>query len=427
MRQRERICFSQLTAADTKIGSRLFLLCWLMYTVSYLGRYNFSGVMNEMIKNGGFTAATAGAVATSYFAMYGAGQLVHGMLGQRVSPFRMMLVGIIAGGAANLLMPLCAVWQLAAAVWAFNGFAQAMAWPAIIRIIADIMPPQQRERACIHICSSVTAGTLAAYGLTVICLQRLNWQAAFTVAGVLMFVAAVLWLRLACPIGKRLQMACEPVYVKNSGAKKGSQNLFKPMALSGALVMLLPIAAHGMMRDGISTWIPVYLTDCFSITTSGAILVTMLLPVINLSGAYIADFVNRRLKNEAATAGVFFCVAAVAILGLIFLPAYSALVSALLFSVVTASMCAVNTMLVNLLPVKLGKNGGGTFYAGVTNSSAYFGGAASSLMIAAVLGFGGWREVNFLWCGIGIISAAVCFICAKPWARFFKADIVKKI
>ncbi|NLS86320.1 MAG: hypothetical protein GXZ14_12165 [Ruminococcaceae bacterium] len=133
------------------------------------------------------------------------------------------------------------------------------------------------------------------------------------------------------------------------------------------------------------------------------------------------------LIGTRPTAGVFFCVAAVAILGLIFLPAYSALVSALLFSVVTASMCAVNTMLVNLLPVKLGKNGGGTFYAGVTNSSAYFGGAASSLMIAAVLGFGGWREVNFLWCGIGIISAAVCFICAKPWARFFKADIVKKI
>ncbi|MEG0753689.1 MAG: MFS transporter [Angelakisella sp.] len=404
---------------NPKTGGRLFLLCWIMYAVSYLGRYNYSGVMNEMISGGLLTTTAAGTVATAYFALYGVGQLVHGAAGQRLSPFWMMLTGTSAAGCANLMMPLCGDWRLAALCWGANGFAQAMVWPATIRIIADILPEAQKEKACVHICSSVTAGTLGAYAFTVVCLRRLNWQAAFTLAGVFMLAAGAVWLRLAYPIGRTL--ACPIAKPKTSvadGDGVGLKTRLAPLAASGAAVLLLPILTHGMLRDGITTWLPVCLTSQFGVATDRAVVVTMLLPIINLSGAYLADWLNRRLKNEAYTAGVLFCCAVAAVLGLLWLPHSGVLGTVLLFSAVTTAMCGINTMLVTLLPVKLGQNGDSTLYSGIFNSAAYLGGAFSSLAVAAVLAFGSWNEVNLLWCAVGSISAVLCFICVKPLAQF---------
>ncbi len=47
--------------------------------------------------------------------------------------------------------------------WGINGYAQAMIWPPIIRIFAEIPEKERKMKYCVDIVSSQVVGTLASY------------------------------------------------------------------------------------------------------------------------------------------------------------------------------------------------------------------------------------------------------------------------
>lgn len=72
----------------------LFLLCWISYFSTYIGRQNYSAVMAEIIASEGYLNQACGMVGTGFFICYGAGQLVSGFLGDRISPKWMIFTGL---------------------------------------------------------------------------------------------------------------------------------------------------------------------------------------------------------------------------------------------------------------------------------------------------------------------------------------------
>jgi len=79
---------------ERKYVRRLFLLCWLVYCVSYIGRLNYSSAMAQLISEGFLTASQAGFISMVYFFAYGTGQMINGFLGDRVNPKRMIFAGL---------------------------------------------------------------------------------------------------------------------------------------------------------------------------------------------------------------------------------------------------------------------------------------------------------------------------------------------
>ena len=76
-------------------GRRLFLLSWTAYAAAYVGRYNYSAVMAAITAEGVLSLPAAGAVSTGYFVCYAVGQVLCGLLSQRVSPFGMIPAGLL--------------------------------------------------------------------------------------------------------------------------------------------------------------------------------------------------------------------------------------------------------------------------------------------------------------------------------------------
>ena len=83
--------------------------------------------------------------------------------------------------------------------------------------------------------------------------------------------------------------------------KKSTQQLVLTLA-----PVCLAACIHGLLKDGIMTWVPSFLQEKFSLLTAFSVSLTMLLPLVNLSGVYIGNAVNvRRFRNEASTACLF--------------------------------------------------------------------------------------------------------------------------
>ena len=170
----------------------LFLLCWLAYFTSYIGRLNFSSAMTAMIDEQVLAGSQAGFISMVYFFAYGIGQMCNGLLGDRFHPGRMIFTGLAAAAAANFVMGFVDSFFLMALVWGINGYAHLWIWPPIIRIFAEMLQEAQKVRYCIHIVSSQVAGT---WGLSIGGGSHVagSWKAVFGAAALCLGLMAAVW------------------------------------------------------------------------------------------------------------------------------------------------------------------------------------------------------------------------------------------
>ena len=89
---------------QTKNHGTLFLLCWAAYFSTYLCRLNYSAVMPELSGGNVFSSAQIASVSSVFFICYGAGQLLSGILGDRLDTRRMIFGGLFISSLSNILI-----------------------------------------------------------------------------------------------------------------------------------------------------------------------------------------------------------------------------------------------------------------------------------------------------------------------------------
>ncbi|MFG6365162.1 hypothetical protein [Schaedlerella sp.] len=203
--------------------------------------------------------------------------------------------------------------------------------------------------------------------------------------------------------------------VRTAGPGAGSGESFSCVLLHcGLLAVLFPVVIHGMLKDGVTTWVPTYITETFLTSPSFSILVTAVLPVLNLTGAYAARFVYEKCKgHEIRAAAVFFSAATAALCGLWVGKGISIVLTVFLFAVTTAAMMAVNTLFVNMLPLRFEKMGRVSTVSGFLNSAAYLGTAVSTFTIGVMVEKLGWNVTIGSWVMLTAGALAVCVVFRK--------------
>lgn len=314
--------------------------------------------------------------------------------------------------------------------WCANGYTQAMIWPPIMRIFAKMMTEERKVKYCVHITSTMTLGTLFSYLLSAGMIAAVEWRFVFFAAAVCMCLAALVFKHGFTTVERYSLMQekqiCEDVigehtvdHVTNenmlAGQGASSMPFSKLLVTSGLLVLLVPVVVHGVLKDGVTSWIPTYISETFQVSATMSVLVTTMLPIVNLTGAYAAQFMYRRFfhRQEVKTAAFFFFVAMV---GLVLLWRFSAVnmfLAAGLLSVITASMMAVNTLFVNLLPLRFEKEGRVSTVSGFLNSMAYLGCAISTYGIGVFVQHAGWKAMIFGWLLMTVVAMMVCFMGRK--------------
>lgn len=399
-------------------GKTLYLLSWLAYASAYIGRYNYSAVMGAITAENSLSLSAAGAVSTGYFICYAVGQIVFGLLSQSVSPYAMILIGLCGSGLCNLGAGGFST-SFMGLLWGANGLFQAMIWPPIVRLFAESMPLERQKRACVSINSTTPAGTLAAYALSAVLLQFADWHHVFfSCGGLLLGMAAVFWLGTA-PLRRATAYAPQPEFQKQKGTGNGPAALLA----AGLGAMLLPVLLHGGLKDGVTNWVPSMIQSNFGISPAFSAAVAMALPLVNLSGAYLSGWLNEHCThNELKTAGSLFALASVCLLALPLAMRTSLLLAVLLLAVTTASMLGVNTMFINVVPVKAGRHGGASMLSGTLNAVTYLGAAAATWGIGAAAEGCGWNAVFLLWLGMAMLALLVSALLAGRWTNYLKSS-----
>jgi Sugar phosphate permease len=419
-----------------RTGTALVIMCFLAYMSAYFGRLDFSAAMPQMLALGIFDKQAAGFINTAFYLVYGGGQLLFGVLGDKVSPFALVGGGLLGSALSNFAMfaltggdsvniaPLILIW-------AVNGLAQSALWSPIIRILSTMLEPRAAVAACSNMLIACNAGTVGSYPLSTLLLKTSGWRTVFFVPSLILLTAALGWAvaysalrkRGISEVNNKISISCAADNLcTDTKTQPKRLSLFNQLVISGVLFMFPTVLFMGMVREGISSWTPVLLTELYGGSPSDSVLITTVVPLVSVFGVVIARRLHERyhLNNMIACALYF---AAIALCYAVLLPSGTALpftVGAL--ALASTFGLALNAVQVSIIPAHFARFGHSGAVCGILNGIAAFAYSASSVLIGATQPLLGWRGCAAVWIAMSLFSVALSLTLVKRWKRFAGED-----
>lgn len=411
-----------------KTITALTWLCTAAYFCSYLTRLNYSAVMVEMIATGGFTKSGASIALTGLFITYGVGQIINGFLGDKIKPQALVLCGLLTSAVMNFAIVFCPNTLWMTVVWCINGFAQAMMWPPLVRILSTYTTETQYKKATVRVSWGSSFGTIAVYLMAPLFIDVGGWKMIFIVSAFMALLMACIWLPTYQRLERKLSQVNAVEMSKSETPKDEpasvTQKITKGIwALLG--VIMLGIIMQGILRDGITTWMPSYIEDSFHLGSQISILTGVILPIFSIVSVQAAAAVNRKMiRNELACSAFFFAMGMIALVALHLTQGDGELFSIILsvgaFTVVSACMHGVNLMLISMVPKFFQYTGRISLISGILNACTYIGSAFSTYGVALIAENFGWSVTVLIWIVVATVGTLTCTFTIRAWRRFKK-------
>src|SRR5256714_2221871 len=119
----------------------------LLYTSFYMCRYNFSIANKAISEEFGFSRSDMGAIITTALLAYACGQIINGLLTDRLGGKRAMLIGATGTNIMNIVFGIASFWGmlgLFVVIRGIDGYVQAFGAPGMVKINAAWFRPTER-------------------------------------------------------------------------------------------------------------------------------------------------------------------------------------------------------------------------------------------------------------------------------------------
>ncbi|MBR2341190.1 MAG: MFS transporter [Clostridia bacterium] len=392
-----------------------------IYFASYITRINFAAVMVEIVNQTGHSNEAISLILVGMSISYGVGQIINGWIGDKVKPQNLILCGCLISTLINFVFPLSShSVPIMTALWTVNGFAQAMIWPPIVKIlVASPLSETEYGYSVVRITSASAICAIVVYAVSPWMIQALNWEAVFIVCAIIGLSATVFWLFI-----KEKIIASASFEVEQT-----SDNLvptpfkFPKEAIFPMIFVFITVFLQGMVRDGVTSWSPSYLEGVFGMAPEDSISGSLPLAIFSALAIFVAGWVYKRFfKNEIACAVFLYSFVLVFSLGLYLFFDAGAVVAVVCMTVLTCAVQGVNLMLITHVPKRFKKYGNISTISGLINAFVYLGSALASYGVAALVAAGGWRFTALVLCIVVTIGMTCCIIAAKGWKKFIDKD-----
>lgn len=396
-----------------KMG-KLEWLCCLVYFTSYVTRINYAAALAEIVVDLNITKQLASIAVTGSFITYGVGQIISGLIGDKFSPRKVIVFGLLGSSVINLSMVVLPTIESMTVLWFFNGFFQALIWPPLVRLMVENMSETEYPHALFTVSAAASVATIFIYMMVPAAIELAGWRMAFAVSAAMGAIVSALWLRGTINVKEAKPVpAAKPAEAKQSGATAS--------LIVWLIPVLLAIILQGTLRDGITTWMPTYINEVFNLGTSVSILTSAILPIFAIISLKVATALNQATRNELKSAFILFATGLIAAALLLVFFSRNIVVEILLIALLCASMHGVNLMLIGQVPPFFARYGKVSTYSGILNACTYIGSALSTYGFAVLSDAFGWNFTIVGWCALALIGTISCFIFIRKWRDFRNA------
>ena len=389
----------------------LTIILSLVYFTSYVTRLNLSAIVQEVINSTGYSKTSFSFVLVALSITYGVGQVVNGIIGDKVKPQLVILIGLTFATITNFIFPFFSFSiTILTILWAINGFAQAMMWPPLVRIMVNTFDEETYNKVVIKVINSAYVGTILIYLVSPLIISILNWKFVFFFSSICGVLALIIW-----------SITYNKINITTQEEKEINKSFsFPKEALFPIVFIIVAIILQGMLREGITTWTPSYLVEIFNYSEETSIFFTVALAILSIVATLIVGYIYRKfINNEVMLAALVFSLGVILLFVLYFTYDLNSILSISLIAIVMGCIHGVNLCLISFVPKRFKKYGNISTISGVINSFTYVGAALSTYGIALLIENAGWEFTILSWLIIALIGTLMVIIPFKPWKKFY--------
>ncbi len=381
-------------------------LCSISYLAVYIARNILSAVTPEMLENGSVTEALIGEMSSLYFMAYAIGQLINGIIGDKISAKYMISLGLFFAGVTTFVFPYLIDDRLGVMlVYGMTGFFLSMIYGPMTKLVSENTEPIYATRCSIgytfaSFFGSPLAGVLAAL---------LAWQSVFYAGGALLLLMAI-----ACFVAffllERRGIIKNGQYVPKEKGIGNIKQLFKYQIVAFSFVSILT----GVIRTSVVFWLPTYFAQHLGFSSQeSAGLFTGATLLISLT-TFIAVFIYEKLDYNMNKTVLLMFVASTAFFALTYFVSFSYLNILFLVLAIMASDGA-SAMLWSRYCPSLRDTGMVSSVTGYLDFLSYMAAAAANLIFPGAVAAIGWGNLILVW--LAIAGAGIFTI--LPYKKLF--------
>lgn len=387
----------------------LIALCWIVYTCSYLGKLGYNANITQIESAYSLSHSTVGMVSTFFFFAYGIGQIINGVFCKKYNVRLVVFGSLLISGLMNLLVGFANNFSVIKYFWLINGAALSVLWPSLIRLLSETLDKENIGRAVVVMGTTVATGTFFVYGLSALFVALGAYEIMFFLAGILLPLIALLWIVSYPKLVKQKteEDAHEMQLPTELNHKKKLGWLWIPIIILAVFAVF-----DNLVKDGLTTWVPMILKETYALPDYVSILLTMLLPILAIFGTSVAVWLHKKIKDFVMLCLPLFLVSAICI-GLVILcmPMGWFVVTLGCFGVVSCLMAGVNNIITSMMPLYWKEKLNAGLMAGVLNGCCYVGSTLSAYGLGLIADMGGWNAVFWLLFSLCVIAVgiSVCY------------------
>ena len=395
----------------------------LLYTSFYLCRYNLSIANKSISDEFGFNKTQMGWIISTAMLAYAFGQIINGLLADKLGGKKAMLIGAAGTVVMNALFGAASFWGLLGlfvAIRGVDGYFQAYGAPGMIKINAAWFGQTERGRFAGIFGFMINLGRFGIFKLGPALLAGfvflgmwhippLHWRWLFWAPAIICSIVAV---------GMAVFVKDTPEEAGFHGAHAGEADhadtdvraqvstVFKAIATNPAVwVVALAYACTGAVRQGVDQWFPRFMEDVhhLKMTSTQFQFLGFLIPFVASAGSLVSGYISDTLfkgRRAPVAAGLYFLETAIILLAAQFHSANAAVVFLVLISLTANST---HSILGTAAAMDIGGRKMAGFASGVIDSFQYFGGALAGALLGSLLEKS-WDNYFYFMAPFGIVG-----------------------
>ena len=380
-------------------------LCWITYVFAYLCRLNLSTVLDKAAIGLNVTVEYLGIASSIYFGTYALGQLLNGIVGDRVSPHKFIIVALLMTGAINVVLGFQRSGALFLILWGINGFCQSMFWSTLLRLLSFYSGPDEKK----HVSTVMTTCSVTGYFLSWVVLgyvlKPYAFNPYFAIPGVLALGLVPVWIILSGKLAfsKAVSERAKTPPLLVVGKEFVHDRLYF-VCLLGMIV--------GAIREGAVFWMPTIFTNVLDLG-SDSMLYLMLMPFAMLLGVFFAQWTLGKFHDNIRSAMLTTVSCSVVIALLLFLTSrHTSVLTVILIALLIASINACNWFNISYYPLCFAERNIVSTLIGTFDFSSYMGASIMSGTLGVLLARFGWVSLTVVWLGLTVLALILAATCA---------------
>lgn len=361
---------------------KLVILSGILYFVCQICRTDLSACMVDLLPDLGIAKDAMGLAITAGYIAYAVGMSINSLLTDRTNPRLMICAAMFYCAATHLGIRLLPYLPVMIVLWCINGYAQSAVWPSLVRLTADNLPAEQQESALRIVSLFQHAGSLSCFLIVPAELALGGWRTAMSVTAAACLTLGFVWFLM-----RDLRTASQTTQTQKNQAAKLNWQFFR----RGRLFYFMGVAClTGMIRDGLTSWAPVYFSEEFSLNATLSLILSAVLPAAKILALAVHPAVQKKVPKTRTQLIVFYvgCAAAACIVLLANLAGWTLAAAGFMAAMLCLMVCTDLSFTISI-PIQFGSVGRSATVSGILDCMLYLGAAISSYLFALLAQWGG--------------------------------------